>query len=36
VARLPPLHEQINMLGRYSFSEPDAVAKGELRRCVIL
>lgn len=32
VARLSPLmHEHINMLGRYSFSVPDAVAKGELR-----
>lgn len=32
VARLSPLlHEHINMLGRYSFSTPDAVAKGELR-----
>lgn len=31
VARLSPLlHEHINMLGRYSFSVPDAVAKGEL------
>jgi TnpA family transposase len=30
--RLSPLqHENINMLGRYSFSVPDAVAKGELR-----
>jgi hypothetical protein len=29
---LSPLqHENINMLGRYSFSMPDAVAKGELR-----
>jgi TnpA family transposase len=27
----PLLHEHINMLGRYSFSMPDAVAKGELR-----
>lgn len=27
----PLLHEHINMLGRYSFSVPDAVAKGELR-----
>ena len=24
-------HEHINMLGRYSFSLPEAVAKGELR-----
>ncbi|WP_205205136.1 Tn3 family transposase [Azonexus hydrophilus] len=32
VARLSPLlHEHINMLGRYSFSVPDAVANGELR-----
>lgn len=32
VARLSPLvHEHINMLGRYSFSVPDAVARGELR-----
>ena len=32
VARLSPLlHKHINMLGRYSFSVPDAVAKGELR-----
>lgn len=32
VARLPPLlHEHINMLGRYSFSVPESVAKGELR-----
>ena len=32
VARLSPLqHEHINMLGRYSFLVPDAVAKGELR-----
>ena len=31
VARLSPLlHEHINMLGRYSFSVPEAVAKGEL------
>jgi len=30
--RLSPLqHENINMLGRYSFLMPDAVAKGELR-----
>jgi hypothetical protein len=27
----PLLHEHINMLGRYSFLMPDAVAKGELR-----
>ena len=32
VARLSPLlHEHINMLGRYSFSVPEAVANGELR-----
>lgn len=32
VARLSPLlHEHINMPGRYSFSVPDAVAKGKLR-----
>ncbi len=32
VARLSPLiHEHINMLGRYSFDVPDAVARGELR-----
>ncbi len=32
VARLSPLiHEHINILGRYSFSMPEAVAKGELR-----
>ena len=32
VARLSPLlHEHINMLGRYSFSVPDSVARGELR-----
>jgi hypothetical protein len=32
IARLSPLlYEHINMLGRYSFSVPDAVAKGELR-----
>ena len=30
--RLSPLrHESINMLGRYSFSMPEEVAKGELR-----
>jgi hypothetical protein len=30
--RLSPLrHQNINMLGRYSFLMPDAVAKGELR-----
>ena len=32
VARLSPLiHAHINMLGRYSFAVPDAVARGELR-----
>ena len=32
VARHSPLlHEHINMLGRYSFSVPEAVANGELR-----
>jgi hypothetical protein len=32
VYRLSPLqHENINMLGRSSFSMPEAVAKGELR-----
>jgi hypothetical protein len=32
VARLSPLlHEHINMLGRYSFSVPEAVTNGELR-----
>ena len=32
VMRLSPLlHEHINMLGRYSFSVPEAVTKGELR-----
>ena len=31
-ARLSPFgHEHINMLGRYSFAVPDAVAQGELR-----
>jgi hypothetical protein len=30
--RLSPLgHEYINMLGRYSFSVPESVARGELR-----
>jgi hypothetical protein len=30
--RLSPLvHEHLNVLGRYSFSTPEAVAKGELR-----
>ena len=32
VARLSPLgHEHINMLGRYAFTLPDQVARGELR-----
>jgi hypothetical protein len=32
VARLSPLqHEHINMLGRYSFSVPESVSRGELR-----
>src|SRR5271168_3604455 len=32
VARLSPLgHEHINMLGRYAFTLPDHVARGELR-----
>ena len=32
VARLSPLgHEHINMLGRYVFTLPDRVARGELR-----
>lgn len=32
VARLSPqIHEHINMLGRYTFAVPEAVAKGELR-----
>jgi hypothetical protein len=32
VARLSPLpHEHINMLGRYSFSVPEEVQRGELR-----
>ncbi len=32
VARLSPLgHEHINMLGRYAFTLPDNVARGELR-----
>ena len=32
VARLSPLlHEHINTLGRYAFSVPDSVARGELR-----
>lgn len=34
-ARLSPFgHEHINMLGRYSFSVPEAVARGELRPLV--
>jgi hypothetical protein len=32
VARLSPLgHEHINMLGRYAFTLPEPVARGELR-----
>jgi hypothetical protein len=32
VARLSPLgHKHINMLGRYTFTLPDMVARGELR-----
>jgi hypothetical protein len=32
VSRLSPLgHEHINMLGRYAFTLPDHVARGELR-----
>jgi hypothetical protein len=32
VARLSPLgYEHINMLGRYAFSLPDRIARGELR-----
>jgi len=32
VGRLSPLgHEHINMLGRYAFSLPDQIARGELR-----
>jgi hypothetical protein len=32
VARLSPLiHDHINLLGRYAFSVPDAVQRGELR-----
>ena len=32
IARLSPLgHEHINMLGRYAFSLPDRIARGELR-----
>lgn len=32
VARLSPLgHAHVNMLGRYAFTLPDTVARGELR-----
>ena len=32
VARLSPLgHRHVNMLGRYAFTLPEAVARGELR-----
>jgi hypothetical protein len=32
VARLSPLgHGHVNMLGRYAFTLPDTVARGELR-----
>ena len=32
VARLTPLgHEHINMLGRYAFTLPEPVARGEMR-----
>ena len=32
VARLAPLgHAHVNMLGRYAFTLPDTVARGELR-----
>ena len=32
VARLSPLlHEYVNMLGRYDFTLPEAVAAGQLR-----
>jgi hypothetical protein len=32
VARLTPLgHEHINMLGRYAFTLPESVARGEMR-----
>jgi Tn3 transposase DDE domain len=32
LARLSPLiHNHINLLGRYSFAVPEAVARGELR-----
>jgi hypothetical protein len=27
----PPVFEQINVLGRYAFSLPEAVSRGELR-----
>ena len=30
-AELPCGHEHINMLGRYAFTLPDQVARGELR-----
>ena len=34
VARLSPLgHTHVNMLGRYAFTLPDTVARGELSRC---
>jgi len=33
VARLSPLvYDHINLLGRYAFSVPDSVIRGELRR----
>ncbi len=32
IARLSPLgHKHVNMLGRYAFTLPDTVARGELR-----
>ena len=32
IARLSPLgHKHVNMLGRYTFTLPDTVARGELR-----
>lgn len=32
VARLPPLpHKHVNMLGRYDFTLPEAIAAGQLR-----
>lgn len=35
-ARLSPFgHEHINVLGRYSFSVPESVARGELRPLTI-